>query len=122
MKVEDLDVLRPEPSYVRMGGKDIDVYFIPCGITFEIDALVQQLQPLVPEINKGNIDAVRKGFELSVKMCAVFCAYKYPEMDEKWFKDNTDIRQIQLFAQAIRGALEKAYNTGSASGGGDPKN
>ena len=42
-KVIDLDILRPDSKLIKLGGKEIDVSFIPCGITFELDSIVQQL-------------------------------------------------------------------------------
>ena len=109
MKVQDLDVLRPEPRIVTIGGKGIDVSFIPCAITFDVDAVVRELSVLTQDEIKNDPPKTRRAFELSVKLCAIFCAYKYPELDEEWFLNNTNVNQIAAFAEAIKDALSKAY-------------
>jgi hypothetical protein len=111
MKVENLDVLRPESKFVKLDGKDIDVSFIPCGITFEIDDIVQELI----KMNKEGIDTLdkekqRRAFDLAIELCVAFCSRKYPEMDKKWFMDNVDPIQVKMFAGAVQDALFKSYS------------
>jgi hypothetical protein len=113
MKVEDLDILRPDPKMIRLGGKDIDVSFIPCAITCEIDSIIQELSTISQEDILSNEGTTKKAFDLSVKLCSTFCEHKYPELDEEWFMNNTDAKQLQKFSAAIRDALVKAYSTGS---------
>ena len=48
--VIDLDILRPEQKLVKLGGHEIDLSFIPCGITFEIDQIVLIERWLVSEL------------------------------------------------------------------------
>lgn len=110
MKIEDLDVLRPEKKIVRIGGKDIDVSFIPCGITFEVDKIVQELGMMGKENIADNGQGTKRAFDLSVKLCSLFCERKYPELNEEWFLDNVDTLQIKHFADAIQDALMRAYN------------
>jgi hypothetical protein len=109
MKVEDLDILRPAPRFIRLGEKDIDVSFIPCGITFEVDAIIQELQKMDQNKLLENGVETKRAFELSVELCVAFCSYKYPEMDKNWFYENTDAKQIQAFSSAIKDALMRAY-------------
>jgi hypothetical protein len=127
MEIEDLDVLRPTAKIIRIGQKEIDVSFIPCGITFEIDLLINELNKFSLDKLKGSIKelelpeeeqikikeerqaSIKKAFELSLDLCAAFCSHKYPEMDKQWFKDNTDALQVQKFSAAIRAALVRAY-------------
>lgn len=130
MKVQDLDILRPESKFITIGGKKIDVSFVPCGITFDIDMIMDELTQLdtektlgsKDEIKKanGNIEAIKKikeeslneikkGLDLSIKLCSTFCAYKYPELDEQWFRENIDANQIKAFTSAISEALRNAY-------------
>jgi hypothetical protein len=52
--VIDLDILQPEKTEVILAGKTIDVSFVPCGITFEVDDIVQKLHAIpLKEIQKG---------------------------------------------------------------------
>lgn len=109
MKVQDLDVLRVEPRFIRISGKDIDVSFIPCGITFDIDDIIQQLGKLDPELaSKGGAET-KKAFELSIQLCAIFCSHKYPELDLEWWNNNADALQVKTFAEAVKEALQRAY-------------
>jgi carbamoylphosphate synthase large subunit len=110
MKVQDLDILRPEPKFVKIGGKEIDVSFIPCAITFPIDTIMQELVVMTEEEMRTVPEKTKRAFELQIKMCSIFCSRKYPEMDEEWFMDNTDPSQVQAFALAIREALTRAYS------------
>jgi hypothetical protein len=110
MKVEDLDVLRPEPRYVRMGGEEIDISYIPCGITFEVDGLVRELSAIPPKNLLKNGEETHKAFLLMVKLCAAFCSWKHPKLDEAWFLDKVDAKQLTAFSQAIQEALTRAYS------------
>jgi len=109
MKVIDLDVLRPEKKILKLNGKEIDVGFIPCAITFDVDGIMKEIIALDrDEVQKGG-ESARKAFELSVKMCATFCMHKYPELDEEWFMDNASPQQVRIFAESIQEALQQAY-------------
>jgi len=103
-KVIDLDILRPEPQIVKIGGKEIDVSFIPCGVTFDIYPIAQELGTISADAENDQ-DALRRAFDLGVALCAVFCKYQYPELNEEWFKYNATVQQIEAFSQAISSAL-----------------
>jgi hypothetical protein len=109
MKIEDLDVLLPEKRIIRIGGKDIDVSFIPCAITFEVDKIIRELTTISKETILDNGEGTKRAFNLSVKLCSVFCEHKFPELDETWFMENTDPIQIKHFSSAIQEALQRSY-------------
>lgn len=109
-KVIDLDILRPEPQSIKIGGKEIDVSFIPCGITFDLDAIVQQLVKLDKKKIESDPVEMRRAFDLGVRLCAVFCQHKYPEMDEGWFLENASSIQVNGFTNAIQKALFDSYS------------
>jgi hypothetical protein len=109
MKVKDLDVLRPEPKLVKLGDREIDVSFIPCGITFDIDQIIQKLNKLDREKLQAGGDETRIALDLSIQLCSTFCSRKYPEMDKLWFEENVSTLQIEAFASEIQGALIRAY-------------
>ena len=109
MKVIDLDILRPEAQIVKIAGREIDVSFVPCGITFELDEIVQQLVKLDAKTIQNDAEEQRRAFDLGVKLCAVFCKRKYPDMDEDWFGTNASSAQITGFANAIQAALMASY-------------
>lgn len=109
MKVIDLDILRPEQQIIRLNEKDIDVSFIPVGVTFEVDKIVNELVAINSnKMNEGGAEAMH-AFQLAIQLCAVFCAHQYPEMNEDWFMKNTNPMQIQAFAQAIQSTLSNTY-------------
>jgi len=108
-KVLDLDILRPAPSLVKLGGKTHDVSFIPCGITFDIDQIVRELSTIKEADVGEKDDETKKAFDLTVRLCVAFVQYKYPEMDKDWFLSNVSPNQIQAFAEAIKTALIKSY-------------
>ena len=116
-KVIDLDVLKPESRFIKLCEKQIDVSFIPCAITFEVDQIMSELGTISQESILKNGDDTKRAFDLSVKLCSVFCEHKYPELDEEWFKNNCDATQIKVFVECIQEALNKAY-----LGVGKPKN
>lgn len=109
MRVEDLDVLRPEARFVKIGDKEIDVSFIPCGITFDIDSIMRELGQIDQKKILENGEETEKAFDLSIKLCAIFCEHKYPEMNEQWFRWNADVFQVKAFSDAIQEALSRAY-------------
>jgi hypothetical protein len=109
MKVIDLDILRPEQNIVKIGGKEIDVSFVPCGITFDLDAIVQELVKLDSEKVKNDPAETKRAFNLGIKLCSIFCEHKYPEMGEQWFLDNASAEQVNGFASAVQKALMDSY-------------
>jgi len=107
--VIDLDILRPESKFIRLNGKDFDVSFIPCGITFDIDNLTQQLVKIPEKKILAGGDECKKAFDLSVKICSLFVSNTNPEMDTEWFRKNIDATQINVFAKEIQSALTASY-------------
>ena len=109
MLVKDLDVLRPEKKIVKIAGKEIDVSFLPCGLTFDVDEIVQEIYRIDrAEVEKGG-PAIRDAFMLSIRLCAAFCRFHYPELDEEWFLHNFSPAQVKALAESIQQALIDAY-------------
>lgn len=106
----DLDVLRPEPRIIKIGGREIDVSFIPAGITFDLDAVARELVTLDKEKVESDPSEMKHAFMLGVRICSIFCTRKYPDMTEEWFLDNASSDQVTAFANAIQGSLFKVYN------------
>lgn len=108
--IVDLDVLRPEPRYIKLGGKEIDVSFVPCGITFDLEQIVQEMAKLTEKgLTNGDGSAAKRGFDLAIQLCSLFCQRKNPEMTPEWFMDNTDAGQVGAFAEAIKIAIVRSY-------------
>ena len=110
-ELRDLDVLRPESHVMRLKGHDIDVSFVPSGITFDVQAVVMKMSKLdQKKIAKGDNDELAKAFALGVELCAVFCEHDYPDMTLDWFMANTSAEQVSELANGIRLAYTHAYD------------
>tara|TARA_Y100000310_G_scaffold283978_1_gene306342 strand:+ start:1545 stop:1934 length:390 start_codon:yes stop_codon:yes gene_type:complete len=108
-EVIDLDVIKPPAKIIKLGGKQIDVSFIPTGITFEIDEITQKLvKYTVDQVQEGGAEA-REAFDLSVRLCATFCKIQHEELDEEWFKKHTSPDQIEQLAQVISETLQSSF-------------
>lgn len=110
MEVIDLDILRPEKRVVKITGKEIDVSFVPCAITFDLDEVMKELKAIpIKDIERNKNGMAQKAFDLAIKECAIFAKNQHPEMDEDWFKKNVTVPQVQVFSKAIEQALLDAY-------------
>jgi len=107
--VVDLDILKPESRKIRLNGMLFDISFVPCGITFEIDRIIQQLASIPDdELRKGK-EATKNAFDLTLELCVSFASFKHPELSMEWFRDNVSAAQIQVFAESIKSALLDSY-------------
>ncbi len=121
--IHDLDILRPKPEYVKLGGHDIDISFIPSGIALEIMSLRGELVDLtntpkkVAAIEAGG-PATVKTFDITAEICAKITEVQHKEMTKEWLLTNTDVSQlkalIEYITEAMLGSLE--------AGGVDTKN
>jgi len=109
--VTDLDALRPPKSVIKIGGKEIDVSFIPCGITFDAEELAQQIFKMDPKAVQAGGKQTKIAFDLTIKLCALFCSCKHPELDETWFRQNSDPMQLGKLAEKITAALTDSFDT-----------
>jgi len=107
--IEDLDILRPAKKFIKLNGKEIDVSFVPTGITFDIADITKEMANFdIKKIEAGGAEA-KEAFNLAVKLCACFCLNKHPEMDETWLLQNTDVVQIRALSDKIKKLLTQAY-------------
>ena len=117
MDVLDLDVLRPAKKIVKLGGMDIDVSFMPLGLTFDIDDITRDMSALdSKKLDANDPEEVKKAFNLSIQLCVIFCQHQHPEMDRAWFDHNTSAAQVRELGNEIKDALQRAYE------GINPKN
>ena len=104
-EIIDLDILRPKEVKVRLAGKVIDVSFIPCGITFEVDDLIRQISSLDQgKINTETAEA-KKAFDLAIKLCATFATVDHPELTEEWMLKHCSPEQVNVLSGHIKDAL-----------------
>jgi hypothetical protein len=105
----DLDALRPQSTKVKLGGRVVEVSFIPVGITFEIDRIINEMLHLDMEEAKKGEEEGKKAIECMIELCATFCSVSYPDMDKEWFHKNVDSTQLTGFSDLIKTTLEKSY-------------
>lgn len=115
-QIHDLDILRPPAQYVRLGGKEIDISFIPSGLAMDIMALQTELQEMTntPEklakIQTGGAEA-RRSFEIAAELCAGITKSQHPEMDKAWLLRNTDVIQLKALMEFITRAVFKSLES-----------
>lgn len=114
--VHDLDVLRPQPEYVKLAGKKIDISFIPSGIAMEAMQMQQELQKLtdtpekIKKVRAGG-KAAQRTFEIAAELCAGITKSQYPEMDKEWLLNHTDALQIKALIGFVTAAVSRSLET-----------
>jgi len=107
--VIDLDILRPKERKVKLAGVVLDVSYIPCGITFEVDATIRALAGIDQTKLGKDENVTKKGFDLTIELCSIFASVKHPEMTPGWFKENCSLEQINVLANTIKDSLNDSY-------------
>ena len=111
--VHDLDVLRPQPEYVKLGGKNIDISFIPSGIAMDAMRMQEELQKLtntpekIKRVHAGGKEAQRT-FEIAAELCAGIIKNQHPEMDKEWLLGHTDVLQIKALIGFVTTAVSRS--------------
>lgn len=111
--IQDLDVLRPTPEYVRLGGKDIDISFVPAGVAIDILGLQDQMTELagsdeaVERLTKDRDASVRL-FDLQAEYCAKLTSAQFPEMDKDWLLKHTSVRQLKILIARVTSAVTRS--------------
>jgi len=112
----DLDVLRPQPEYVLLAGKKIDISFIPAGVAMDMMKMQDELSKLTntPEKMKkvaaGGKEAGRT-FEIAAEMCASITSSQHPEMDKDWLLKNTDVVQIKALVEYVTMGVDRSLDS-----------
>ncbi len=112
----DLDVLRPPPEYVKLGGEKIDISFIPAGVAMDAMKLQEELNKLTntPEKMKkveAGGKAAERTFEIAAEICAAIISSQYPEMDKEWLLKNTDVVQIKKLVEYVTTAISSSLDS-----------
>jgi len=115
-EVLNLDIMKPDPRVVTIGGHNIDCSFVPVGATFEIDELFNEALRLDHDkLGSGDREENEKALNLSIRMCAAFCRHSFPDLDEVFFGNNCTAEQVGAFANVITDTLLKSYKGIKAS-------
>jgi len=123
--IQDLDVLRPPPEYVRLAGKDIDISFIPSGVAIDIMELQDSINDMVDtpakmaKVREGGEVALRT-FDLSAELCAKVTMCQFPEMDKAWLLKNTSVGQLKILVERVTRAVFRSLETVEDTGSKKP--
>jgi len=114
--IYDLDLFRQSQVYVRLGGKQIDISFIPSGIAIDIMKLQTELMSLTNSGEKlkrmeAGGDEAQRGFEIAAELCAAITKNQHPEMDKDWLMQNTDIVQIKALMDHVTKAVFRSLQS-----------
>jgi hypothetical protein len=105
MNVLNLDVLKPEPKTVTVAGHEIDVSFIPVGITFEMDDIFRRMQSMkMDEVESGG-DESKRAIDLAIDLCGIFCGSQVKELDSDWFRRHCSDQQIIALVDVLKQTL-----------------
>ena len=110
--IHDLDILRPPPEYVRLGGHDIDISFIPSGIAIDVTNLEIELREMMESKEKIQEDdeAASKTFDMLAELCSRITRFQHEEMTKEWILKNTDIVQLNQLMLLIIQGVRKSLN------------
>jgi len=100
--IHDLDLLRPSPEYVRLGGKDIDISFIPSGIAIDIIMLKEKLDKSKKE---------KESFGYAADLCAAITGIQHEEMTKEWLLKNTSMDQLYALMVHIFTSVNQSLET-----------
>ena len=124
--VHDLDVLRPQPEYVKLAGEKIDVSFIPAGVAMDIMGMQAELVKLtgteakMKKVAAGG-DEAKKSFDIAAQLCAAITKGQHAHMDKEWLLANTDVVQIKaLMDYVTKAVFNSLAGAEDDEVGGDP--
>jgi len=110
-EINDLDILRPKANIIKIGGEEVDISFVPNGITFEVDRLLREINKVATSMEDlaGDEYKQEKAFELSIDLCVLFCSRKHPKLNKQFFMDDAIPIQIRAIVDGIKLALNDSY-------------
>ncbi len=97
--IHNLDEKQNPPEYIRLGGIDMDISFIPCGVAIP---LTKAYDEWIDFLNKAggeneirnNPDKAQESAELIVKVVATFTKFFDKQLNEDWLLKHTDMKNL----------------------------
>lgn len=110
-EVKDLDILRPKANIIKLGDEEIDISYVPTGITFEVDELLEKINEKASNQEEllNNRDLIKEVYDLSIDLCVLFCSRKHSKLNKDWFLDETNPVMVRAFVDSIKVALNNSY-------------
>jgi len=134
--IHDLDGGDEPREIVRLGGKDLDVSFIPAGLAIRVTraytAWLEHSMPIIEAVLKDNPDVedelklqemingivnnddelLEENNRLQIKLVSVFLLYHDEQYTPAWIAENMDTRKVGFLV----GKIIAAVNTGKVPG------
>ena len=111
-KVHDLDKRQDEPEYVILGGTEIDISFIPAGVSIPLLGLYDKWVKEIRE--QGGVEAIEKdpekamaNAEIMADMIAMFTSYIDERLTKDWILRNLMIDKVMFLMQLLVKTITK---------------
>lgn len=96
--VYNLDEKVKPPEVIILGGVEMDISFIPCGVSIPLlkayDEYVKHLTEHGSSIIKNDLEKAKENADLVIKVVTIFTKFKDPKLHEEWILNNCDMKQI----------------------------
>ena len=107
--IHNLDEKQNPPEYIRLGGIDMDISFIPCGVAIPLTKAYEEWRE---HYNKHGIDNIRKNNDIAqennlliAKTVSVFTTYADEKINEDWLLKNLSVENLGFVFKKIMGAI-----------------
>jgi translation initiation factor 2 alpha subunit (eIF-2alpha) len=103
--IHNLDADIKEKEIVKLAGEEIDISFIPCGVSIPLlskyDKWVSESKKEGVEKIKNNVEIAQDNFKMQAEILSMFTSYTNPKLDYEWLLHNADLYQISSFMQLL---------------------
>ena len=112
-----------KPEYIVLGGKEIDISFIPCGVSIPLmnkyDEYFKSLKSSKVLNDDGTVnenaekelskdtEKAANNLKIMIEMISMFTSYVDEEMNQEWIEKRLTIKQIPLFMSLLVKAITK---------------
>ena len=110
--VIDLDLLIPKKRKISLAGEEIDLSFIPFGLTLKVSDIMKKLakvQVSTKDTPETATEKTEQAAELSLEMCALLCSYKNPNITADWLKEHANTAQLHALIDRVTELVTEEY-------------
>jgi len=135
--IHDLDEKDRQPEKIRICGREIDISFIPAGISIPMMNKYDEYYKILQSSKVINSDGtVNKNAEIElakspdktaenlnkmIDIISLFTAHKEPDMTKEWIEKNLSIQQVASFMSHLVKAITKGMRKNKTDGSADKK-
>ena len=97
--IHNLDEKQNPPEYIRLGGIDMDISFIPCGVAIPLTKAYDEWTEYINNSGgkdgiENNIDKAHDAAMLMAKTLAVLTKFYDEKLDEEWILKNVTLPNL----------------------------